>query len=81
MVLRLVEAYMERFEEELEQIQIKNSVGKHKNSNRSRSDAIRFVKEVHQKPCLNLGAKRGTFWKFVSCLDFGIGDRRNSIFA
>ena len=42
-------AYMERFEEELEQISIKNSIGKHKNCNRSRQDAIRFVREGEKR--------------------------------
>merc|ERR1712111_91896 len=49
MMLRLVEAYMERFEEEVEQIQIKNSVGKHKNNHRSRMDAIKHVKECEKR--------------------------------
>merc|ERR1711974_175733 len=49
MLLRLAEAYMDRFEEELEQIGIKNSVGKNRDNHRSRAENIRFVKEGEKR--------------------------------
>ena len=57
LVLRLAEAYLDRFEEELEQINIKNSIGggKNKDRHRSRADAIRVIKETEGRELAESG--------------------------
>ena len=48
-MLRLADAYLDRFQEELEQIQIKNSIGKNRDRHRSRLDAIKMVQECEKR--------------------------------